>query len=277
VIDVETRDGLFDLRLAGGDRIRARRLVLATGGKSLPKTGSDGGGFTLARTLGHEIEPTFPVLVPLRTADRSWHALAGVSLPVTLQVRRGDGGVTSCSGGFLFTHQGFSGPAVLDVSRNLTRPDGPANTLEVHWGGSSVDWAARLREAGRATVAGVLRDVLPRRLADLLLVRAGVDGGRRAAELPRGERLALERQLLTCPLPVDGHEGYRTAEATGGGIRLGDLHTKTLESRVTPGLHFAGEMIDVDGRIGGYNFLWAFVSGRRAGQAAGLRAATANG
>ncbi|MDG2303325.1 MAG: aminoacetone oxidase family FAD-binding enzyme [Candidatus Binatia bacterium] len=268
VSSVKTTRSGFEVALADADPIRADRVILATGGLSLPKTGSDGGGYRLARSLGHKLAPTFPVLVPLTTADRAWLALPGVSLPVTLRARREGSFVHERTGSFLFTHRGFSGPVVLDISRALT--SAPANdvTLEAHWGGPTTDWPARLRTPGRVTVGSIVREALPRRLADLLLDRAGVPPESRLAELPRENRNILERELSACVLPIEGNEGYRTAEATGGGIPLDELRTKTLESRKNPGLHFAGEIIDVDGRIGGYNFLWAFVTGRRAGQAA---------
>lgn len=258
----------FDLETFGGGTLSSTRLVLATGGLSLPKTGSDGGGLELARALGHELVPTYPVLVPLTTPAPGWRSLPGLSVEATLRVQAEGRTVDERTGSLLFTHRGISGPVVLDASRALTsRPDGTAR-LEVHWGGTGVDWHAHLRTPGRATVGSLLRDHLPRRLADQLLDIAGVGGDQRAAELSRTARVALEDTLCACEIPIDDSEGYRTAEATGGGIRLGDIRPKTLESRAVPGLHFAGEMLDVDGRIGGYNFLWAFVSGRRAGEGA---------
>jgi len=277
VRSVQPAPGGVTLRIDGAGDLAAARVILATGGLSLPRSGSDGDGLAIARALGHRLAPTFPVLVPLTTADPEWLALPGLSVRVTLRARRGPATIASRSGSLLFTHRGFSGPVVLDLSRELTAPGAQAVALFAHWGGEDTPWPALLRRAGPGTVSGVLRGVLPRRLADLLLERARVAADRRTAELPRPERAALERELTECALPVDGNEGYRTAEATGGGVRLRDLHTGTLESRIAPGLHFAGEMIDVDGRIGGYNFLWAFVSGRRAGEAAGLRAPRQNG
>lgn len=273
VTAIERQGAGFVVASTGTDRVHAERVVLATGGLSLPKTGSDGSGFALARALGHEIVPTFPVLVPLTSGDATWAALAGVSVLATVRVLDEGALVMERTGSFLFTHRGFSGPVVLDVSRAVH----PRAVVEVHWGGAGTPWANLLRAPGPSSVGRVLRDALPRRLADQLLARAGVPAERRAAEMRRTERRALEGELVACRLPVDGNEGYRTAEATGGGIPLADVQTKSLESRIAPGLHFAGEMLDVDGRIGGYNFLWAFVTGRRAGRAAGLHAVAANG
>lgn len=265
-----TPDG-FALGLGSEERIFARRVLLATGGLSLPKTGSDGGGLGLARALGHDLAPTHPVLVPLTSPDPAWRALSGLSVDATVRVRIDDRVIDERTGSMLFTHRGFSGPLILDASRALaSRAVGQAH-VGVHWGGTSVDWKARLLSPGRTSAGGLVRDMLPRRLADRLLDLAGVAPEKRVAELARSERISLESTLCDCVLPVDGNEGYRTAEATGGGIRLGDIRPKTLESRIVPGLHFAGEMLDVDGRIGGYNFLWAFVSGRRAGAGAARR------
>ena len=269
-------DGAFQLTLATGETLQAQRVVLATGGLSLPKTGSDGGGFGLAQSLGHDVAPTFPVLVPLTTADPAWLSLPGLSVPTTLRARSADH-VTERTGSFLFTHRGFSGPVVLDLSRERTRPSGDGVCVEACWGGPDIAWPDRLRAAGRATVGSAVREPLPRRLADLLLQIADVEPGARLAELPRAARARLLATLEACRLPIDGSEGYRTAEATGGGIRLSDIRPKTLESRHVSGLHFAGEMLDVDGRIGGFNFLWAFVSGRRAGEGAALRENDTNG
>lgn len=269
-------DGIFQLTLATGETLPAERVVLATGGLSLPKTGSDGGGFRLAQSLGHEIAPTFPVLVPLTTTDPGWRSLPGLSVPTTLRARSGDH-ATARTGSFLFTHRGFSGPVVLDLSRERTRPGAHDVAVEACWGGPDLAWPDRLRATGRATVGSTVREPLPRRLADFLLQVADVAPDARLAELPRPSRARLLATLEACRLPIDGSEGYRTAEATGGGIRLSDIRPKTLESRHVPGLHFAGEMLDVDGRIGGFNFLWAFVSGRRAGEGAALRENDTNG
>jgi predicted flavoprotein YhiN len=137
----------------------------------------------------------------------------------------------------------------------------------VHWG-DVPDWDAALRTGGKGTVGTVVRDPLPRRLADVLLDAAGVDAAARRSELSRSDRARLVDVLGRFPLPVAGSEGYRTAEVTAGGVLLDEVATKSLESRIVPGLHLCGEVLDVTGRLGGYNFLWAWVSGRRAGVAA---------
>ncbi len=260
----------FALAAAAGARVTCDRLVLATGGLSLPKTGSDGHGFALARAWGHALVPPYPALVPLLCGDPAWRALAGVSLPARVRAVR-DGRVTveERTGSFLFTHRGFSGPVVLDMSRHLAGPTGAATRLRVGWGGDDApDWDDLLRRGGARPLTALLAERLPRRLAERLLGEAGLQPVARAADLTREGRLALAAALTDFPLPVDGNEGYRTAEVTGGGVPLGEVSPRTLESRIVPGLHFAGEILDGTGRIGGFNFLWAWVTGRKAGLAA---------
>ena len=261
----------FALTAAGGARVTCDRLVLATGGLSLPKTGSDGHGFALVRAWGHALVPPYPALVPLLCDDPRWRALAGVSLPARVRaMRNGRVLVEERTGSFLFTHRGFSGPVVLDMSRHLTGPAGEATQLRVGWGGDEApDWDDRLRRGGARPLAGLLAERLPRRLAERLIEETGLQPAVRAADLTRESRRALVAALADFPLPVVGNEGYRTAEVTGGGVPLGELSPRTLESRIVPGLHFAGEILDGTGRIGGFNFLWAWVTGRKAGLAVG--------
>ena len=263
----------FRLVLSDGTVLSARRVVLATGGLSLPKTGSDGAGLRFARELGLPLVATYPALVPLLAGGgaASFSELAGVSLPCELAVHRGGRRVASFEGELLFTHRGFSGPVVLDASHQLTAPFGRGANLTARWlGAAAPDWRELLTPragAGTRAVGPLVREHLPRRLAELLLARAGVPADRKLAQLERSERQRLARELEACELEVSGDEGYRTAEVTGGGVPLGALVTKTLEARDAPGLHFAGEVIDVTGRIGGYNFLWAWTSGRLVGHA----------
>jgi hypothetical protein len=260
--------GGFELASAAGSRVGCDRLVLATGGLSMPKTGSDGGGFSMAHALGLPVRPTYPALVPLLGADARWRELAGVSVRAQLRAMRGDRLLEEREGDLLITHRGFSGPVVLDMSRHVTSPEADGVELHVHWGGSEAcDWDALLRDGGARQVVTLVRERLPRRLADLLVALAGLPPERRASELPRDERLRLVACLESFPLPVRGNEGYATAEVTAGGVALKDVRLTTLESRAVPGLYLAGEMLDAVGRIGGYNFLWAWVTGRKAGLA----------
>ncbi len=256
----------YRIVLATGEELAADRVILATGGRSLPKTGSDGAGYGFARALGHTVRALFPALVPLTTPEADWTSLAGLSLPVELRARRAGRDVDVRRGDFLFTHRGFSGPAVLDVSASFTDPEQPADELRVRWGDPDrPTWDETLGRGGPKSVGGALRERLPARLADVLLRRAGTAADRPLGQLRREARRRLADELDSGTLVVSGSEGYRTAEVTAGGVPLEEVRPRTLESRLAPGLHLAGEILDVTGRLGGYNFLWAWVSGRRAG------------
>jgi predicted Rossmann fold flavoprotein len=255
--------------LRGGGELDAAAVVLASGGLSVPKTGSDGTGLRLARELGHTLHPTYPALTPL-TADPPRHAaLAGISREVTLSAPRARGAF-STRGGFLFTHRGYSGPAVLNVSHLAVRSEaGARQPILVQWTElDAAGWEAALRDSA-GTVGSVVRRQLPDRLADQLVVEAEVDPRRPLAQLRRDERARLVEALARYPLPWTGDEGYKKAEVTGGGVALSEVHPVTLESRILPGLFLCGEILDAFGPIGGYNFAWAWATGRAAGRAAG--------
>jgi predicted Rossmann fold flavoprotein len=256
----------FELALASGERIRAHHVALCTGGLSLPKTGSDGWGYQAAERLGHRLRPRYPALVPLLASDARWGALAGVSVRARLTALRDRERLEQRSGDLLFTHRGFSGPVALDVSHCLARAGHQGIQLHAAWlGDDAAVWDARLRKGGSRSVQSFVRTQLPRRLAEALVARSGVGPESALARLTREERARLAEQLGACPLEIAGDEGYRSAEVTGGGVPLEEVATRSLESRLVPGLYFAGEILDVAGRIGGFNFLWAWVTGRRVG------------
>jgi predicted Rossmann fold flavoprotein len=259
-----------------GEPLEVDAVIVATGGLSVPKTGSDGTGLAILRRLGHVVHPTYPALTPITDDAGAFASLAGVSLPVAVTARS-DGRQASATGGFLFTHHGYSGPAVLDVSHVLTRAEGAERDtarLQVRWSALDEDgWAGALRPEGTRTVGGVVRRELPERLADALLDLAGVAPATALAQLRREERARLIATLTRGELPWTGDEGYRKAEVTGGGVSLAEVDPRTLESRRRPGLHICGEALDAFGPIGGYNFLWAWATGRAAGRAAAQRVA----
>ena len=257
--------GGWRLSLAGGHTLDARAVVMATGGCSVPQTGSDGAGIELLRALGLRIHPTYAALTPL-TATPAVHAsLSGVSLPVTLRV---SGTKASASGGFLFTHRGYSGPAVLDVSHHAVRAAvaGRPQPILAQWSAAGdADWHATL-QGGDGLVVSRLRATLPERLAHQLAAEAGLEVDQRIATLRRDRRLALIERLCRYPLPWTGDEGFTKAEVTGGGVALDDVDPRTMECRRHPGLFLCGELLDAFGPIGGHNFAWAWASGRLAGR-----------
>lgn len=253
-------------RIACADErtVDADRVIVATGGLSVPKTGSDGAGLALLAALGHTIHEPYAALTPVHAEPAPFAALAGVSLTVSLVARDAERSARA-RGGFLFTHRGYSGPAVLDVSHVLVRSAGRARFI-AQW--STLDdaaWERALRSDGAGTVAGVVRGEMPARLADLLLQRAGVDLETKLSQLRRSDRVRLVEGLTRCELPWTGHGGYAKAEVTGGGVSLAEIGPRTMESRKLPGVYLCGEVLDAFGPIGGYNFLWAFATGRAAG------------
>ena len=248
--------------------IQCDAVIVATGGLSVPNTGSDGAGLEMLRRLGHTMHPTYAALTPVTASDTAFNALSGVSLTVSITARS-DARRAQASGGFLFTHHGYSGPAALDVSHVLVRARAENRaraTLLVQWTPrGDAEWEEAFKPYGARTVTGALRAELPDRLATVLLAQAGVDASRPLSELRREERRALIDVLVRGALPWHGDEGYKKAEVTGGGVALGEVNPRTMESRRHPGLYLCGEVLDAFGPIGGYNFLWAWATGRAAG------------
>jgi len=255
------------VKLAGGGQIRASRVVIATGGLSIPATGSDGTGLDLVRRLGHTIHDTYPALTPLTNTPHRYVSLAGVSLPVAMEAP-GEKRKLVTHGGFLFTHKGYSGPAVLNLSHLavLSKRNGSSpQEIYVRWTERDArEWDRALRE-GEGSVLGALRRQLPARLAEALLADARVDGATALSQLGKEERLRMVETLTHHRLPWTGDEGYKRAEVTGGGVALEEIDPRTMESRLQPGLFLCGEILDAFGPIGGNNFAWAFATGRAAG------------
>lgn len=253
--------GSWTVRLEDGEALAASAVIVAMGGLSMPGTGSDGSGLGMVRRLGLTVHETYPALTPLTLDPPRYASLAGISRVVTLRAPDTKRPFTT-QGGFLFTHRGYSGPAVLDISHRAVRLRQP---LRVQWTDLDAQaWDRLLRETP-GTAFGLLRRHLPDRLAEALLQDAGVAGDRTLAQLRREERQRLVEALSDHPLPWTGDEGYRKAEVTGGGVALSEIDPRTMESRRHPGLFLCGEILDAFGPIGGYNFLWAWATGRAAG------------
>ncbi|MGH7243728.1 MAG: NAD(P)/FAD-dependent oxidoreductase [Phycisphaerales bacterium] len=282
VARIEKSDGGFAIRREDGDDIvLARRVILATGGRSLPKTGSDGLGFEIAKSLGHSITPrVFPALVPLTIPKDHWLTeLSGVTLPAALELRAPGGKkLVSFTNSTLITHFGLSGPGVLDMSRyytdaKLSGGTGASPILVLNWlPAETLDSAdAGLAAAGRTRGMSVLRYLegkLAERVVRAICAGVGIDPGASLSEMAKDKRRVLAAALTELPLPITGDRGYLFAEATAGGVPLAEVKLETMESRVCPGLHICGELCDVDGRVGGFNFQWAWASGFVAGTGA---------
>ena len=257
-----TEEG-FAVHTARGE-LHAQSLVIATGGLSIPSMGATGFGYELARQFGHQVLPTRAGLVPLTMSGKHqerYQHLSGLALP-QVEARVGKRGFKA---GMLFTHRGVSGPAILQISSYWQAGDDLRIDLL-----PDLDSAAWLQDQRNARPAmelkNVLADVLPRRLAQRLCelwFESRPMKQYRPAELD-----AIAAQLRDWPLVASGTEGYRTAEVTLGGVDTDGLSSSTLQSKLVPGLYFIGEVVDVTGWLGGYNFQWAWASGHAAGLAA---------
>lgn len=266
------RDGEeFEVIARGEDeetRWRASRVVLATGGLSLPKTGSDGYGYELAKRLGHSIVPTTPALDPLVLNGGPHAELAGIAQDVVLTAHVAGERPVRIAGPMLWTHFGVSGPAALNVSRfwQRARVEGREVRITVNFTGLP-DFAAAdrslveaARQQPRLRAATAVHRWVPARVAEALCRLAECQPDLELGRMGRETRRRLAHTLVEWPLPITGTRGYRFAEVTAGGVPLAELDPATMASRACPGLYCVGEIVDVDGRIGGFNFQWAWSS-----------------
>jgi predicted Rossmann fold flavoprotein len=255
-------------RALNGDRV-----VLTTGGQSYPGSGTTGDGYRFAEQLGHRIVPPRPALVPLTTSVPWVAELRGITLPdVAVRVLENVQTLVQKRGALLFAHFGLSGPVILDVSRAVSGHAQPQTLL------LEVDLLPALPElalsewlrteslaSGKKQLAVVLAQQVPRRLCEILLEQAGLVKDRKAAALTRDERLRLGRSIKHLPIPLTGTLGFRKAEVTAGGVALDEVDSRTMQSKLVPNLYFAGEVLDLDGPIGGFNFQAAWSTGWLAG------------
>ena len=267
--------------------MRARAVVLATGGRSLPKSGSDGGGYELARSMGHTLVVPTPALAPLildpDTPYSIHHGLSGIAVDGGVSIWIDGAVATRLSGALLWTHFGVSGPVVLNASRHWARARLEGRrvrlSLNLHPRESFEDvdarWIAATLQRPRASVRGTLAADLPDAVALAILRVLDIDADRLLADLTRDDRRRLVHALTEWPLPVTDTRGYNFAEVTAGGVELGEIDPATMESRVRPGLFLVGEILDVDGRIGGFNFQWAWSSAHLAARALGQAVSSA--
>jgi predicted Rossmann fold flavoprotein len=268
------RDG-FRIDTSNGSRIAADILVLATGGRSLPKTGSDGLGYEFARTLGHGFVETTPALAPLMLEGDRHIALAGVSHDAVLSMRVNGALTVRIEASMLWTHFGISGPAALNLSRHWHRARLAGHDADVRLNicpGETFEsleawWLAQERARPKALVTTMLATRVPASVAGAWVAASGIDPDTTLAHLSKTDRRRVIHALLDTPLNVPDSRGYSYAEVTAGGIPLDQINPATMESQMCPGLFLVGEILDVDGRLGGFNFQWAWSSGWVAGQA----------
>jgi predicted Rossmann fold flavoprotein len=285
--DLQKTDTGFQL-ITAKRTLTADQVVLTTGGKSYPGCGTTGDGYRWATGLGHTIVAPCPALVPLRT-DATWvPLLKGLTIPdVSISIvspdeeqarakggkRSKNGSLASRRGSFLFTHFGFSGPAVLDVSRAVSGHPHP-ETLQVVCdflpNTKAEPLESQLAEestrSGKRQAVSIVAQWVPHRLAEALAQQVGVAPDRRMAELGKAERARLVQAVKHLAVPITGTLGFKKAEVTAGGVSLDEVDSRTMQSKLIPGLFFAGELLDLDGPIGGYNFQAAFSTGYLAGE-----------
>ncbi len=264
----------------------ARHVILATGGQSLPRSGSDGSGYGLARHLGHHVTPTVPALVALMLDEQCFHAdLSGLAQEVEIQTLVAGRSVDRRTGSLLWTHFGISGPVVMDASRFwcLAKARGEVaemvgNFLPGRNADQAREWfLAQANGNPRRSLLKLLAESLPERYAETLCRHAGGNPQQACAQVPRAIRDRLLAALTQFRFPVVRDRGWNFAEVTAGGIPLEEVNFRTMESKLAPGLYLVGEVLDCDGRIGGFNFQWAWATGRVAGRAAAASLGAARG
>jgi len=274
-IERDADQSTFKIAIDGTLPLYARRVILATGGKALPDTGSDGVGYNFARALGHSVTETWPALVPLNLQPDHWLTqLAGITLDVELTLSGKTGkALHKQAGPMLLAHFGITGPAAMDISRHLRdyASEAPRKlTANLRPGMTFDEVDQSLLEASREhptrSIGALLKRKLPERFVELMLLKQlAIEPGLPLSQLNKEDRKALSHLITALHLPVVGDRGFKYAEVTAGGVPVSEVQTATMASRQCPGLYLCGEILDVDGRIGGYNFQWAWCTGRLAG------------
>jgi predicted Rossmann fold flavoprotein len=276
VTDLRATDDGFDLSTPLRT-VKARTVVLTTGGRSYPGSGTTGDGYRFAAAFGHTIVPPRPALVPI-TTDAAWvKELRGVTLPdVVLCVREGERRLADRRGSLLFAHFGLTGPVALDVSRVVSAHPAPKSLhLEIDLLPDLAESAVvqflqtESLASGKKQLATVLAVHLPHRIAETLLALTGQPIDRKATGLSRDDRTKLVQTIKRLRVAVTGTLGFEKAEVTAGGVSLDEVDSRTMASKLQPGLYLAGEVLDLDGPIGGYNFQAAWSTGWLAGTKCG--------
>jgi predicted Rossmann fold flavoprotein len=275
VVDIIRGEANFQI-LTERVEVVAEKVILTTGGQSYPGCGTTGDGYAWAKQWGHTIVPPRPALVPLRSPASWVHELSGVTIPdVKVQILGSESTkpLAERRGSFLFTHFGLSGPGAMDVSRAITaNPDAPGwqavcDFLPATTRGQLLEQLSQqATENGKRAVSAIANEWLPRRLAEALLTKAKTTLDHRVAELGKQQRNQLVDAIKCQAIPLSGSLGFKKAEVTAGGVDLAEVDSRNMQSKLVPGLYLAGEILDLDGPIGGYNFQAAFSTGWLAGE-----------
>jgi predicted Rossmann fold flavoprotein len=280
VTDIErshTSESGFVLHHSHGT-VHVKKVILATGGRSIPKSGSDGYGYELARRLGHRVTDTVPALVPLVLEDTMFHKhLSGLSHDIKLTSVVKGCVVDHRVGSLLWTHFGISGPVVMDASRFWTLGHEQAAIVDIY-GNFLIDqtqdqakawFMEQAMDNPRRSLLKTWAQQVPERLVEALCFHVGCDPETAVAQLPRTDRDRLLATLTRFKFSVKHDRGWNYAEVTAGGVPLEEINFRTMESKLVPGLYLIGEILDCDGRIGGFNFQWAWATGFLAGRSIG--------
>lgn len=282
-------DGNFCVRCSTHEWV-APRIIVTTGGQSYPGCGTRGDGYAWMRELGHTVVEPRPALVPV-LVNADWaKTLSGITIPDVVvhledssaswpnqasvpSTKKSKRAATACRGSLLFAHFGLTGPAILDISRHISRHPQPRHLtlfcdfLPDHNPEQLQQLlVSQAQSDGKKRLSQWVSEWLPRRLVEALLSQCNIHEDHRLAELPRAVRQTFLQRLKATPFAVSGTLGFEKAEVTAGGVALEEVDSKDMQSKRVPGLYLAGELLDLDGPIGGYNFQAAFSTGRLAGQ-----------
>jgi hypothetical protein len=276
VVEIKEKKAEFKIYLGGGRTFHADRVIIATGGRAAPHFGSNGSGYALAKNLGHAIVEPFPALVQLKLAARFLRQIQGIKFEGGAELIVGDRSVQAASGEILFTEYGISGPPIFCLSRRageylqknqsvwlklqLVNTLSPEELEELLF--------RRFQSGPGKSAAFSFVGFLNKKLAPVILREAGIDFNKPAGQITAGERKKIVQILKDWRFPVTGNTSWPAAQVTAGGVDVKDINGRTMESRLTPKLYFAGEVVDIDGDCGGYNLQWAWSSGFVAGDSA---------
>ncbi|HEX2869437.1 MAG TPA: NAD(P)/FAD-dependent oxidoreductase [Ignavibacteriales bacterium] len=275
VEDIDFNGSSFTLSCRN-NKFQAEKVILTTGGMSYPSTGSDGTGYRLVKKLGHTIKEPMPALTPILLNEPGLTSLSGITIPARLMLTQNEKKLIEVENSLLFTHFGISGPAALNISREVVRLRKENVKLKLNFIPSlneeslSVLLKSQIRQSSEKSVLNFFREMLPQNLCNVLFGLAEVSTEKKFYSLSKEEMRRLVRTFTAYELRFTGVKGFRQAEVTSGGVLLDEVRYQTMESRIQKGLFLAGEILDADGIIGGYNFQWAWATGFIAGKSSSL-------